>query len=83
MYGLLHTVLHECDLRGAVDGDKSVLITLLSVFVNQTAGENGHLVTVQNRHVCESPGLDIVATVLREEDRDVCVGEFRNKRAVA
>jgi hypothetical protein len=80
---MLLTVLHERDLLGAVDGDESVLVRLLRVFVHQTAGEDGHLVAVQNRHVGESPRLDIVATVLREEDRNVCVGEFFNERTVA
>lgn len=83
MCGLKRTVLHECDLRGAVDGDKSVLIRLLSVLVDQTAGKHGHLVAVQNRDVGESPGLDVVAAVLGEEDRDVRVGEFLSQRAVA
>lgn len=82
-HGRLHTVLHECDLGGAVDGDESVLVRLLRVLVHQTAGEDGHLVAVKNRHVGERPGLDVVATVLREEDRDVCVGELLNERTVA
>lgn len=83
MRGLIRTVLHECDLRGAVDGDKSVLIGLLGVLVDQTAGKHGHLVAVQNRDVGESPGLDVVAAVLREEDRDVRVGELFSESTVA
>lgn len=83
MHELVHTVLHKCDLLGAVDGDKSVLIRLLGVLVDQTAGKHGHLVAVQNRDVGESTGLDVVATVLGEEDGDVGVGEFRGERAVA
>lgn len=80
---LVHTVLSKSDLRGAVDGDKSVLIGLLRVLVDQTAGKHGHLVAVQNRDVGESTRLDVVATVLGEEDGDVRVGEFRGERAVA
>lgn len=83
LHWLVHTVLQECDLRRAVNSDESVLIRLLSVLIHQTAGKHGHLVAVQNRNVGESPGLDVVATVLGEEDRDVCVGEFLSEGAVA
>lgn len=80
--GSILTVLGEGDLAGAVDGNESVLIRLLRVLVDETARQHGHLVSVENRDVGESSGLDVVATVLGEEHRDVRVGEVGSERAV-
>lgn len=79
----IRTVLSECDLRRAVDSNESVLVRLLAVFIDKTAGQHAHLVTIQHRDVGESSGLDVVATVLGEEHRNVGVGKVCNERTVA
>jgi hypothetical protein len=59
-----------------VNGDKTVLVGLLEVHVDDTTGPDiSHLVAVKDRDVGELARLDLVATVLGKEDRDIVVLE--------
>lgn len=74
----------ECDGAVVVDLDETVVVLLLGVFVNETAGEGlGHFLAVEGLHFGEVAGLDFVAAVLGEEDGDRGVGEVLGEDIVA
>jgi hypothetical protein len=71
-------VFTEVNFVSAGDVDQAVVVFALGVFVDQTTGHDTHLLTVENRDVGESAGLDIVASILREENWNTGVAKEIN-----
>lgn len=84
---LRHEVIivdEERDGAVVIDLNETVVVLLLGVFVDETAGEGlGHLLTVKGLHFAEVAGLDFVAAVLGEEDGDRGVGKVLGEDIVA
>lgn len=68
----------------AIHGDKTIIIGLLEIHVDDTARPDGvHLRPKEGPNVGELSGLDRVAAIFGEEDRDVVRGKFLGTDIIA
>jgi hypothetical protein len=76
-------VFTEVNLVSAGNVDKAIVVLALRILVDQATGHDTHLLTVENRDIGESTGLDIVASIFREENGDTGVTKEINQLVVA
>jgi hypothetical protein len=71
-------VFTEVNLVSAGNVDKAIVVLALRILVYQATGHDTHLLTVENRDIGESTGLDIIASIFREENGDTGVAKEIN-----